>query len=30
MVQGKEMRLNENKKLKPGNYLVRLTVTDVA
>ena len=30
MVQGKEMRLNENRKLKPGNYLVRLTVTDAA
>ncbi len=30
MVQGKEMIVNENKKLKPWNYLVRLTVTDVA
>ena len=30
MVQGKKMTINENKKLKPWNYLVRLTVTDVA
>ena len=30
MAQGKDMRLNENRKLKPWNYLVRLTVTDMA
>lgn len=30
MVQGKSMVVNENRKLKPWNYLVRLTVTDAA
>lgn len=30
MSQGKEMKVNENKRLKPWNYLVRLTVTDMA
>ena len=30
MVQGKSMKVNENQKLKPWNYLVRLTVTDMA
>ena len=30
MAQGKQMKLNENKKLRPWNYLVRLTITDMA
>ncbi len=30
MVQWKEMKVNENRRLRPWNYLVRLTVTDVA
>ncbi len=30
MVQWKQMKVNENKRLRPWNYLVRLTVTDMA
>ena len=30
MSQGKEIKVNENRKLRPWNYLVRLTVTDMA